>query len=164
MAPAGLPGATFIKKLAAKLSQKAMKLSKIDLSSVIAAGHKNGQLNLLIDRGEDIELIEIPAPLAAYNGLQQVADLANSESEPIAENQEPQAIPMLPVNSTMAAAIGYDPDQQILQVEFATGKVYQYTDVEEQTWESLCEADSIGRFYNHQIKGNYNCRRIDHSH
>lgn len=164
MAPAGLPGATFIKNLATNLSQKAMKLSKIDLSSVIAAGHKNGQLNLLIDRGKDIELIEIPAPFAAYDGLQQVADLANNENEPKTENQEPEAIAMQPVNSTMAAAIGYDPNQQILQVEFATGKVYQYTDVEEETWDNLCQADSIGSFYNHQIKGNYNCRRLNQSH
>ena len=140
-----------------------MKLSKIDLSSIIAAGHKNGQLNLLIDRGEDIELIEIPAPVAAYNGLQQVADIANSETNLTTEIPASQPIAMLPVNSTMAAAIGYDPEQQILQVEFATGKIYQYTDVEEETWDNFCEADSIGRFYNYQIKGHYNSRCLDDS-
>ncbi|HEY9810391.1 MAG TPA: KTSC domain-containing protein [Halomicronema sp.] len=164
MASATLAEATFVKKIRLQPTQKPMKLSKIDLSSIIAAGHKNGQLNLLIDRGQAIELIEIPAPVAAYKGLQQVADITNSKSNSLTEKPTPQPISMLPVNSTMASAIGYDPDQQTLQVEFSSGKVYQYTDVEEETWESLCQADSIGGFYNNQIKGNYNCRRLNDHH
>lgn len=46
-----------------------MKLSKIDLSNILAVGHSNGQLGLLIDRGEAIEFIEITAPEAALHGL-----------------------------------------------------------------------------------------------
>lgn len=37
-----------------------MKLTKIDLSRIVAAGHNGVQLGLLIDRGEEIEYIEIP--------------------------------------------------------------------------------------------------------
>jgi hypothetical protein len=55
-----------------------MKLTKIDLSQIVAVGHNNGQLGLLIDRGEEIDYIEIPAPEVAYDGLQSVSNLANN--------------------------------------------------------------------------------------
>ncbi|MEL7035988.1 MAG: hypothetical protein AAFO04_10275 [Cyanobacteria bacterium J06592_8] len=55
-----------------------MKLKKIDLSQIVAVGHNEGQLGLLIDRGEDIEYIEIPAPKVAYDGLQYVSNFANN--------------------------------------------------------------------------------------
>lgn len=54
-----------------------MKLSKIDLSNIIAINHNQDKLGLLIDRGSEMKYLEIPAPKAAYQGLNQVADLAN---------------------------------------------------------------------------------------
>jgi KTSC domain len=145
-----------------------MKLSKIDLSNVLAVGHSNGQLGLLIDRGSEIEFIEITAPEAALHGLQMVDFIANTdtaelsadlESPEIASGCEP--IAMMPVNSTMAKSIGYDQEEQVLQVEFSSGSVYQYSDVEPETWESLQDADSTGRFFNSQIKGYYASQRVD---
>ena len=56
-----------------------MKLSKIDLSNVLAVGHSNGQLGLLIDRDSEIEFIEIAAPEAAMHGLQMVDFIANTD-------------------------------------------------------------------------------------
>ncbi len=57
-----------------------MKLTKIDLSQIVAVGHNNGQLGLLIDRGEEIDYIEIPAPKVAYDGLQSVSNFANNRA------------------------------------------------------------------------------------
>jgi hypothetical protein len=126
-----------------------MKLSKIDLSSVLAIAHSNGQLGLLLDRGSEIELIEIPAPVQAYEGLQQLSNtIADLESE---------EIPMLPVNSSCAAAVGYDSNEQILQIEFHNGAVYQYSGVDEDTWEDFYLSDNLGQFYNREIKGQYEC-------
>ncbi len=126
-----------------------MKLSKVDLSSVLAIAHSNGQLGLLLDRGSEIELIEIPAPVQAYEGLQQLSNtIADLESE---------EIPMLPVNSSCAAAVGYDSNEQILQIEFHNGAVYQYSGVDEDTWEDFYLSDNIGQFYNREIKGQYEC-------
>jgi len=145
-----------------------MKLSKIDLSNVLAVGHSNGQLGLLIDRGEEVEFIEIAAPEAALHGLQMVDFIANTEtaelsagieSKQIASSSEP--IAMLPVNSAMARAIGYSEEEQVLQIEFSSGSVYQYSDVEPEVWESLQDADSTGRFFNSEIKGYYSSRRAD---
>lgn len=47
-----------------------MKLTKVDLSSLKAIAHDDDGLKLLIERDNEIEYIEIPAPLAAYEGLQ----------------------------------------------------------------------------------------------
>ncbi len=132
-----------------------MRMSKIDLSSLKAIAHSDDCLKLLIDRGDEIEYIEIPAPLAAYEGLQQLDAIVAS---PAVLNT--QAIAMLPVSSSMAAKVGYDCEREILQIEFNSGLVYQYADVEPETWECLQSADSIGRFYNEEIKGNYSHEKL----
>ncbi|MTJ56012.1 KTSC domain-containing protein [Anabaena sp. UHCC 0253] len=131
-----------------------MKLSKMDLSSLLAIAHTDGYLQLLLDKGNEFELRQIPAPLEAYEGLKQLNEVI-SDTIPYEEE-----IPMLPVNSSIAYAIGYDADSQILQVEFQSGEVYQYFDVEAETWEDFHSADSIGEFFNQEIKGNYECDYI----
>lgn len=145
-----------------------MKLSKIDLNNVLAVGHSNGKLGLLIDRGEEVEFIEIVAPEAAMQGLQMVDFIANTDStelsagielKEIASSCEP--IAMMSVDSEMARSIGYDEEEQVLQIEFSSGSVYQYSDVEPQMWESLQDADSTGKFFNSEIKGYYSSRRVD---
>jgi KTSC domain len=147
-----------------------MKLSKIDLSNVLAVGHSNGQLGLLIDRGEQVEFIEIAAPEAAMQGLQMVDFIANTDSTELSGGIEPteiapggEPIPMMLVDSAMASAIGYNKEAQVLQIEFSSGSIYQYSDVEPEIWESLQEADSTGRFFNSEIKGYYSSRRVDDS-
>ncbi|MDP5017308.1 MAG: KTSC domain-containing protein [Dolichospermum sp.] len=132
-----------------------MKLSKMDLSSLLAISHSEGYLQLLLDRGNEFELMQISAPVEAYEGLKQLNEVI-SDTVPAEEE-----IPMLPVNSSVAYAIGYDADSQILQVEFQSGEVYQYFDVEAETWEDFHSADSIGEFFNQEIKGNYECDCID---
>lgn len=108
-----------------------MKLSKVDLSNLIAIGHADGYLQLVIDRGESLEVMEIPAPIQAYEGLQQLNDVvADSPALPVYE----EPIAMLPVSSSMAIALGYDASQEILQVEFHSGAVYQYSGVDSDTW------------------------------
>jgi hypothetical protein len=131
-----------------------MKLSKIDLSSLRAIAHDEDGLKLIIER----EYIEIPAPLAAYEGLQLLGSIIASTP-----TIEPCAAPieMLPACSTMAAQVGYDEDREILQIEFNSGAVYQYSEVEPELWEDLQTTDSIGSFYNQEIKGFYPSTKID---
>jgi hypothetical protein len=127
-----------------------MKLSKIDLSSVRAIAHDDNGLKLLIERENEIDCIEIPAPLAAYEGLQLLDRIIGSTS-----------IDMLPACSTMAAQVGYDEEREILQIEFNNGSVYQYSAVEPEIWEDLQSTDSIGSFYNREIKGYYPSVKIE---
>jgi hypothetical protein len=128
-----------------------MKLSKIDLSSLKAIAHDERGLKLIIERENEIELVEIAAPLAAYEGLQ-LLDRVIAANAAIAPTPE---VEMLPVCSSMAAQLGYDADREILQIEFNSGAVYQYTEVDSHTWEDLQSSDSIGNFYNEEIKGYY---------
>lgn len=135
-----------------------MKLSKVDLSSLIAIAHSEGYLQLLLDRGNELEFLEIPAPIQAYEGLQDLNEIIAPEALKAAE-----PIPMLPVSSSMAASIGYDKNEQVLQVEFHNGAVYQYSGVEADTWSDLHDAESVGRYYNYEIKGKYECDRVDNT-
>ncbi|AFY45377.1 KTSC domain-containing protein [Nostoc sp. PCC 7107] len=135
-----------------------MKLSKVDLSSLVAIAHSEGYLQLLLDRGDELEFLEIPAPIEAYEGLQHLSEIvAETATLPIVE----EPIAMLPVSSSMAIAVGYNESDRILQVEFHNGAVYQYAEVEPETWEDLHEADSVGEFFNEEIKGRYLSERID---
>ena len=68
---------------------------------------------------------------------------------------------MLPACSAMAAQVGYDREREILQIEFNNGAVYQYSEVEPEIWEDLQSTDSIGSFYNHEIKGYYPSLKIE---
>ncbi|MEG3845611.1 KTSC domain-containing protein [Microcoleus sp. herbarium19] len=145
-----------------------MKLSKIDLSNVLAVGHSNGLLGLLIDRDSEIEFIEIAAPEAALHGLQMVDFIANTDSAELSAGIESTEIPssdesitMLPVSSAMAKSIGYSEETETLQIEFSSGAVYQYSGVEPEIWESLQDVDSTGSFFNSEIKGCYSSRRVD---
>jgi hypothetical protein len=135
-----------------------MKLAKMDLSSLVAIAHEDGHLKLLLDRGDELELMEIPAPIQAFEGLQELNELI-AETAPLPPAPEP--IAMLPVSSSMAYAIGYNSQEQILQVEFQSGAVYQYAGVDQNTWEDFCDADSIGKFFNEEIKGQYDCELVD---
>ena len=134
-----------------------MKLSKLDLSSVVAIAHSDNHLQLLLHQNNELELLAIPAPVAAFEGLKQLNDLV--EVLAIAAPQ-PESIVSMAVDSSMANAVGYDEENQILQIEFASGAIYQYAGVEPEVWEELHDTDSIGKYYNAEIKGNYECDRI----
>jgi KTSC domain len=135
-----------------------MRLSKMDLSSVIAIAHSDGHLQLLLDRGDEIELLEIPAPVQAYEGLVELNEIV---AEPVAFPHYEEPIALLPVSSSMATTIAYDSHEQTLQVEFKSGAVYEYSGVDAETWEDFYAADSVGSFYNQQIKGRFDCERVD---
>ncbi|WP_096595338.1 KTSC domain-containing protein [Calothrix sp. NIES-2098] len=134
-----------------------MKLSKMDLSSLIAIAHSDGHLQLLLDRGDEIEFLEIPAPIQAYEGLRELNEIV---AEPAALPPQEEPIAFLPVSSSMASTIAYDSNEQTLQVEFRNGAVYQYFGVDRETWEDFYSSDSIGSFYNQQIKGRFDCEQI----
>jgi hypothetical protein len=65
------------------------------------------------------------------------------------------------VNSSELASIGYDPVSQVLEVEFATGGVYQYREVPAGVHSALMNAASHGKYFNQYVKkGGYAFIRI----
>jgi hypothetical protein len=64
------------------------------------------------------------------------------------------AVKRVPVKSGHIAAIGYDPAARVLEVEFRTGLIYQYFDVDANTHAELVGAESIGKAFT-AIRGSY---------
>ena len=60
-----------------------------------------------------------------------------------------------PVTSSNLAEVGYDPELETLEVQFKHGGVYQYYNVPAFMNDRLMAADSLGRFFNTEIKGHY---------
>ena len=60
-----------------------------------------------------------------------------------------------PVSSSDIASIGYDEDDQILEVEFNSGSVYQYSGVPSREHDGIMNADSKGKYLHANIKNRY---------
>ncbi|NIM30087.1 MAG: KTSC domain-containing protein [Pseudomonas stutzeri] len=66
------------------------------------------------------------------------------------------------LQSSSLRSLGYDPEQQILEVEFSSGALYRYEVVPPEVVQALLEADSLGRHFNQVFKPqHYRYRRID---
>lgn len=59
------------------------------------------------------------------------------------------------VESSTISSIGYDYDEQTLEVEFKNGGVYQYFEVPENIYKELLNADSHGVYFSSHIRNEY---------
>lgn len=62
-------------------------------------------------------------------------------------------------NSSFIAGIGYDPESQVLTLQFDKGYSVSYDGVDAATAEEMREASSMGQFYHARIKGQFASRR-----
>lgn len=60
-----------------------------------------------------------------------------------------------PINSTSLRSLGYDEPQAILEVEFASGGIYQYYDVSLDDVRNILVAESRGEYFNHTFKASH---------
>jgi hypothetical protein len=66
------------------------------------------------------------------------------------------------VESRSLQELGYDPDEQVLEVLFHNGSLYRYEQVPADVVQALLEADSLGRYFNQEFKPqHYRYRRIE---
>lgn len=66
------------------------------------------------------------------------------------------------VRSSVVAAVTYDERQHVLQVEFHTGRIYDYLDVPRRVYEALMSAESVGQYFNQVIRTNYQSVLVRH--
>lgn len=66
-----------------------------------------------------------------------------------------------PVDSSAIASLGYESESQMLEIEFRGGKVYRYFDVEQEVYEGLLVAASMGRFFSNYIRNVYPCIQVE---
>ena len=59
---------------------------------------------------------------------------------------------MTPVVSSNIASVGYNEDEKLLFIQFNNGSVYSYVDVPADLVEKLHAAESVGSFFNANIK------------
>lgn len=66
------------------------------------------------------------------------------------------------VQSSSLRALGYDAQRRLLEVQFASGVLYQYEDVPAEAVQALLQAPSLGRHFNQVFKPqHYAYRRVD---
>jgi hypothetical protein len=66
-----------------------------------------------------------------------------------------------PVTSSSLAAVGYDPADQVLEVEFTSGSVYQYIGVPVAVYTELLAAPSLGSYLARRVKPRYPVLRVE---
>jgi len=79
-----------------------------------------------------------------------VARIAAQESE----------IKRQPVESSVLAAVGYNAQRRVLEIEFHSGAIYRYLDVPEEIHKRLLAAESKGHFFGAAIRDKFRCERV----
>jgi hypothetical protein len=64
------------------------------------------------------------------------------------------------VNASTIRSIGYDPGKQVLEVEFTSGSIVQYTGVSPEVHRRFMNSPSPGSFFQDQIDENFPSKRI----
>ena len=64
------------------------------------------------------------------------------------------------VQSSNLSSVGYDSENQILEIEFKKSGIYQYYKVPLNVYNGLMNASSHGEYFNAYIKGVYDFKKI----
>lgn len=64
------------------------------------------------------------------------------------------------VESSNLASVGYDAENEILEVEFKHGGVYQYFDGPQNVYEELMNASSHGVYFSANIRNDYDYQKM----
>lgn len=63
------------------------------------------------------------------------------------------------VDSSQIASVGYDQDTEELEIEFHNGSLYVYKNVPFNEFQSLMDAESVGKYFSSNIKNKYQWSR-----
>ena len=58
----------------------------------------------------------------------------------------------IPVESSNLASVKYDPESSVLEIEFKSGEIYQYSEVPQSVYDGLMNAASKGEYFLQHIK------------
>ena len=65
-----------------------------------------------------------------------------------------------PVSSSLVKSIGYDRQTETLEIEFGSGRVYQYYGVPDNLHNEIMQTPSKGQFFNTYIRDQYPYSRV----
>lgn len=66
-------------------------------------------------------------------------------------------------DSSMIKKAVYNFTTNSLKIEFNSGAVYEYVNIDPQTYDDFCKAESQGKFFNEKIKNNYSNSKLINS-
>ena len=66
----------------------------------------------------------------------------------------------IPVESEALASVGYDAGRHVLEVEFTSGRVYQYFDVPRHEVERMLRAGSHGAYFSERVRDRYRYEQV----
>lgn len=112
--------------------------------------------------------------LSGCHSAQEISEAYSAGYSDAMEDAIPMPDPSLPdlgyaidwqdVDSSMFLAVGYDGARSVLGVQFKdSGKHYYYVGFSADEYAAFVSADSLGRYFNENIKGNYYSFREDGS-
>ena len=64
------------------------------------------------------------------------------------------------VRSTNVVSVGYDVKSKVLEIEFKSGGIYQYSNVPEKRYQSLMKASAIGSYFVREVRPWYACTKV----
>jgi hypothetical protein len=59
---------------------------------------------------------------------------------------------MVPVVSSQIQSIGFDPVQKVMRIQFNRGGLYEYQNVEPETYSTILTAESVGAEFDKLVK------------
>ena len=66
----------------------------------------------------------------------------------------------IPLDSEALASVGYDAGRHVLEVEFTSGRVYQYFGVPQDEVERLLGAPSSGHYFSERVRDRYRYEQV----
>lgn len=64
------------------------------------------------------------------------------------------------VNASNIRSVGYDPRNRVLEIEFSSGAIYQYSGVSEEIQRRLMNSPSPGSYFRDQIEESFTAKRL----
>jgi hypothetical protein len=64
------------------------------------------------------------------------------------------------LNASNIRAAGYDARNRVLEIEFSTGAITQYTGVSEEVYRRLMNAPSPGSYFRDEIEESFSAKRV----
>jgi KTSC domain len=65
-----------------------------------------------------------------------------------------------PVQSRILRSVGYDDKTKILEIEFQTGLVYQYSGVPSKVFSDLMHSDEIGKYFSEKVRPRFHTKQV----
>jgi hypothetical protein len=64
------------------------------------------------------------------------------------------------VKSRILRSVGYDESTKILEIEFTSGLVYQYSGVPPKVFADLIRSEEIGKYYSEKVRPKFQTKQV----